>query len=108
MSQTPEELSRKIKEAKENQAGSENSLTGASKAQNMTGAGRALRASTDLVAALVVGGLLGYGIDRWLSTKPWGMILFFFLGFAAGMLNIYRSETGKTYDIGFKENDKEK
>ncbi|MBI3440457.1 MAG: AtpZ/AtpI family protein [Proteobacteria bacterium] len=69
----------------------------------LSGTGQALRAGTDLVAALVVGGFLGYWIDRWLGSKPWGMIIFFFLGFAAGFLNIYRSQMGQDYKIGFKD-----
>ena len=60
------------------------------------------------VAALIVGGFLGYWIDRWLGSKPWGMVIFFFLGFAAGFLNIYRSQTGQDYKIGFKETTKDK
>ena len=73
-----------------------------------SGAGQALRAGTDLVAALVVGGFLGYWMDRWLGTKPWMMIIMFFLGFAAGFLNIYRAQTGQDYKIGFKETKKDK
>lgn len=103
MSQTPDELGRKIKDAREKQ---ERHST-APKTENRSGMGQALRAGTDLVAALVVGGFLGYWIDRWLGTKPWGMIILFFLGFAAGFLNIYRSQTGQDYKIGFKETDKE-
>ena len=104
MSQTPEELSRKIREAQERQQ--DQRPSSGSPVSNTTGTGRALRAATDLVVALVVGGLLGYWLDRWLGTKPWGMIIFFFLGFGAGFLNIYRAETGQSCKIGFKKNDK--
>ena len=34
---------------------------------------------------------LGWAIDHWLGTRPWGMIVLFFLGIAAGMLNVYRA-----------------
>ncbi len=108
MSQTPEELGRRIKEAREKQLGSSTAPeTAAGKAQR-SGAAQALRAGTDLVAALVVSGFLGYGIDRWLDTKPWLMVVMLFLGFAAGFLNIYRSQTGQDYKIGFKDANKEK
>lgn len=87
MSLTPEELEQKIRDARARQE------QGALKPpSNNTAANVALKAATDLVAALVVGALLGYVIDRWLGTTPWGMIIFLFLGFGAGFLNIYRAQ----------------
>lgn len=56
----------------------------------MTGFGLAMRIGTELVAAIAVGVGVGYVLDMWLGTKPWLMVLFFFLGSAAGMLNVYR------------------
>lgn len=103
MNLTPDELGRKIREAKGDQLPTDPKP---SKGNNLSGSGQALRAGTDLVVALVVGGFLGYWIDHWLGTKPWGMIIFFFLGFAAGFLNIYRAQMGQDYKIGFKK-DKE-
>jgi ATP synthase protein I len=50
-----------------------------------------LRMSSELVAAIVVGGLIGYVLDKWLETGPWLFLLFFFLGFAAGILNVTRA-----------------
>lgn len=107
MSQTPEELGKKIREARERQGQNAAPSPGLKTGQDGAATGKALRAATDLVAALCVGGFLGYGIDRWLGTKPWGMILFFFLGFAAGFLNIYRAQMGQDYKIGFKADKKE-
>lgn len=57
----------------------------------MTGFGLAMRIGTELVAAIAVGVGVGYVLDMWLGTKPWLMIVFFFLGSAAGMLNVYRA-----------------
>ena len=57
----------------------------------MTGFGLAMRIGTELVAAVAVGVGMGYVLDLWLGTKPWLMVLFFFLGSAAGMLNVYRA-----------------
>ncbi|MCP4382373.1 MAG: hypothetical protein GY798_13325 [Hyphomicrobiales bacterium] len=51
----------------------------------------ALRMGADLVAGVLVGAALGLGVDWLLGTSPWGLIVFFMLGFAAGMLNIMRS-----------------
>jgi ATP synthase protein I len=49
------------------------------------------RMSSELVGAIVVGGLIGYALDRWLGTTPWLFLVFFVLGFAAGILNILRA-----------------
>ena len=50
-----------------------------------------LRLSSELVAGVLVGALLGWGFDRLLSTSPWGLIVFLLVGFAAGVLNVMRS-----------------
>lgn len=57
----------------------------------MTGFGLAMRIGTELVAAIAIGVGVGYVLDMWLGTKPWLMVVFFFLGSAAGMLNVYRA-----------------
>ncbi len=59
----------------------------------MRGRGMAygLRMAAELVAAVVVGGAIGYGLDRWLGSTPWLFLLFFVLGFAAGVLNVVRA-----------------
>ena len=49
------------------------------------------RLSSELIAGVVVGGLLGWGFDRLLSTSPWGLIVFVLLGFIAGVVNVVRS-----------------
>ena len=53
--------------------------------------GQAFKISVELVAGVVVGGFIGWVIDRQLGTKPWLFIVFLILGFAAGMLNTIRS-----------------
>jgi ATP synthase protein I len=59
----------------------------------MRGRGMAygMRMAAELVAAVIVGGAIGYGLDSWLGSKPWLFLLFFVLGFAAGVLNVVRS-----------------
>ena len=52
---------------------------------------RGFRLSTELVAGVLVGAGLGWLLDRWLGTTPWGLILFLLLGFAAGVLNVMRA-----------------
>jgi ATP synthase protein I len=57
----------------------------------MTGLGIAFRIGTELVAGVVMGTGIGYFLDRWLHTGPWLMVVFFFLGSAAGVLSVYRA-----------------
>jgi ATP synthase protein I len=49
------------------------------------------RLSSELIAGVVVGALIGWGIDHLLSTKPWGLIVMVLLGFIAGVVNVIRS-----------------
>jgi len=59
----------------------------------MRGRGMAygMRMAAELVGAVIVGGLIGVGLDWLLGTKPWLFLLFFVLGFAAGVLNVVRA-----------------
>ena len=59
--------------------------------QRSTGLAWAARLTTEMLAALVVGGGLGWLVDRWLGTRPWFMLVFLLIGCAAGMLNAYRA-----------------
>ena len=53
--------------------------------------GSAFKLGTELVAAVAVGTIIGFILDSWFDTKPWLIITFFFLGAAAGMLNVIRT-----------------
>jgi ATP synthase protein I len=63
--------------------------------------GLAFRIGAELVSALLVGMVLGWLVDRWLGTFPWVMVLGFFLGAGAGILNVYRAVAGLGYGVGF-------
>lgn len=52
---------------------------------------RGFRLSSELVAGVLVGAGLGWLIDRWLGSLPWGMFVFALVGFTAGVLNVMRS-----------------
>jgi ATP synthase protein I len=52
---------------------------------------RGFRLSSELIAGVVVGAAIGWGIDHLLSTSPFGLIVFFLLGFIAGLVNLVRS-----------------
>ena len=58
---------------------------------NAASLGKALKISTELVAAVVVGTTLGFILDNWFDTRPWLTLSFFFMGVAAGILNVFRS-----------------
>ena len=69
------------------------------------GLGLGFRIGIELVVAVVVATGLGWAIDRWFGTRPWGMIVLFFLGVAAGMLNVYRAVTGISGAVGYRRDD---
>jgi ATP synthase protein I len=74
--------------------------------------GIAFRFATELVAGLIVGGGLGWGVD-WLlghfgfHTRPVFLILFFVLGAAAGIRNVVRAATEINAEIARTRSDKE-
>ena len=53
--------------------------------------GVAFKLSTEMVAAVVVGTIIGFILDNWFGTKPWLILIFFFVGVVAGILNVIRS-----------------
>ena len=59
--------------------------------QKGTFMGFAFKLGTELVAAVAVGTIIGFILDSWFGTKPWLIIVFFFLGSAAGILNVIRT-----------------
>ena len=65
--------------------------------------GQAFRIAAELVSGLLVGLAAGWFLDRWLGTGPWLLITFFFLGAAAGILNVYRATKGYGLAVGYKK-----
>ena len=59
------------------------------------------RVTTELVAGIVVGTFIGWVFDNWRGTTPTLMVVFFFLGSAAGMMNVWRALTGRSMAAGF-------
>ena len=59
--------------------------------QSSSSMGLALKLGTELVAAVLVGTIIGFILDNWFDSKPWLTIIFFFAGAAAGILNVIRS-----------------
>ena len=61
------------------------------KSSNAASFSKALKISTELVAAVVVGSTIGFLLDNWFDTKPLLTICFFIMGVTAGILNVFRS-----------------
>ena len=83
----PDDLKTRLKIAKskfENKNPSE-------KDQEKSSFGKAFQLSTELVSAVLVATIIGFILDSWFDTKPWLIIIFFFIGVATGILNVIRS-----------------
>jgi ATP synthase protein I len=50
-----------------------------------------MRMAADLVASVIVGGVIGWGLDWVLGSRPWLFLVFFLVGFAAGIRNLLRT-----------------
>ena len=81
------EISTRLEIAKKNIKGVKKD----SKSSNSASLGKALKISTELVAAVVVGSTIGFLLDSWFDTKPLLIICFFIMGVAAGILNVFKS-----------------
>ncbi len=82
-----EELGRRIRKVGGAKNGSELS------SRSPRGITRTFRLTTEMVAALGVGGVGGWLLDGWFGTEPWLLLVFLFLGAAAGILGAYRAAT---------------
>ena len=61
------------------------------KNQNSSSIGAAFKLSTELVSAVAVGTIIGFILDKTFGTKPWLIIIFFFIGVIAGIINVIKS-----------------
>lgn len=93
------ELDAKLEAAQARRQGK--SAKGDGRMRRGSGLSLALRIGTELVAALIVGVGIGVLLDSWLDTSPWFMLLFFVLGSAAGMMNVFRAMKGYDSSVGF-------
>ena len=104
---SPDQFDARLRKAQErrdkNRAGRGGKRDAEDRTDRGKGIGLALRIGTELVAGLVVGVAIGLGLDWWLGTKPWLMIVFFFLGAAAGIVNVYRTMSGLGQAVGYAE-----
>ena len=61
------------------------------KKNNPSSIGTAFKLSTELVSAVAVGTIIGFILDNWFDTKPWLILIFFFVGVIAGIMNVIKS-----------------
>ena len=83
----PDDLKTRLKNAKskyknKNQSNNDN---------EKSSFGKAFQLSTELVSAVLVATIIGFILDNWFDTKPWLIIIFFFIGVAAGIMNVIKS-----------------
>ena len=91
------DLSARLKKAHQNELGTARKEP---KLRNeASGLGQAFRIGTELISALLVGVAVGWGLDKLLGTKPWMMVIFIFLGGAAGILNVYHTAMRMAEDL---------
>ena len=81
------ELSTRLEIAKKNLKKKQQKSSGS----NAASLANALKISTELVAAVVVGSTIGFLLDNWFGTKPLLTIFLFFIGVTAGILNVFKS-----------------
>ena len=62
-----------------------------SRGNDKAGMAQAVKVSSEFIAGVVVGAVLGWGFDQIAGTKPFGMIVLLLLGFCAGVLNVLRT-----------------
>lgn len=80
----------KLRELKDRIETAKSSNTPITNKNKESGAGFGFKISTEIIAALVVGVGIGLIVDKYLGTKPFGLIIFFIFGALAGFLNVYR------------------
>jgi ATP synthase protein I len=80
-------------------------VPGPDNAAMQQGMGLGFRIGIEFVVAVVVATGLGWAIDSWVGTRPWGMIVLFFLGVGAGMLSVYRAVAGIKTPVGYRRLD---
>lgn len=60
-------------------------------ASEPSGLAKLFRFSADFVSGVLAGALIGWVLDRFAGTRPWGLIVFLLLGFATGVYNLVKS-----------------
>ena len=94
--QSLEELGKRLKAARADASPRDGGEQGLSRARGLSAG---FQVATELVVAMVVAVAIGWFLDEWLETRPLFLLVFFFLGAAAGALNVYRRAQQMIGDI---------
>jgi ATP synthase protein I len=81
-----DQLNRTLNERKQEEAAASRRSKGSA-----TGYAQAVKMSSEFIAGIIVGAGIGWLLDEWLGTSPFGLIVFLLLGFVAGVLNVLRA-----------------
>jgi ATP synthase protein I len=100
-----EDLQARLRAAREKEA-LRNPAKGPESGMSHRQTGVAYRVLVDMIAGLLVGGFIGYWLDRWLSWTPYSLIVGLIVGFAAGVNNAWRAIRVYSEEAGRSEADK--
>ena len=95
-------LGERIDRARRAREGGRRASDGGADPSSRAAMGLGFRIGLELVVAVCVGVAIGWAIDRWFGTRPWGLLVFLFLGIGAGMTNVYRVVKGLGMTVGYK------
>jgi len=101
---SPDELSHRLDALKERlgePAKKETIRQHDSSSSDKAGIAQAFRLSSEFIAGVLVGGVVGYGFDYFLGTSPWALIVFVLLGFCTAILNVLRA-SGMVAESGLR------
>jgi ATP synthase protein I len=84
-------LEHRLSEIRDNRKAETDQSEDGNSAARASAMARGFQLSSELIAGVVVGAAIGWGFDKLLSTSPFGLIVFFLLGFVAGVVSVVRS-----------------
>src|ERR1700755_1293681 len=84
-------LDQRLSEFRDSRNGGTDQSEDGNSAARASAMARGFQLSSELIAGVVVGAAIGWGFDKLLSTSPFGLIVFFLLGFVAGVVSVVRS-----------------
>jgi len=70
--------------------------------------GRYSALGLEMSISVLIGGAIGYYLDKWLGTGPWLMVLWIGIGFAAGIRSLYRAALRSGKDLEDNGKDEER
>jgi ATP synthase protein I len=95
-------LGERIERARRAREGGRRASDGGADPSSRAAMGLGFRIGLELVVAVCFGVAVGWAIDHWFGTRPWGLLVFLFLGIGAGMTSVYRVVKGLGMTVGYK------